>query len=181
MKLTENIMKNTTVLLALGIAAIALPAVAADPLDLSKLPPASKKTGVTYATDIKPLFEASCVRCHGENRPKANLSLNSLEGVLKGGKDGKVVVPGSSEKSKLVVAVSQLDAHSAMPPKPRQGGGRRGPGGPGNPPPGAPGVAHPPGGPEGGPQGKGPQGPPPKPLTAEEVGLVRAWVDQGAK
>jgi hypothetical protein len=24
-------------------------------------------------------------------------------------------------------------------------------------------------------------GPPPKPLTAEQVGLVRAWIDQGAK
>ena len=32
-----------------------------------------------------------------------------------------------------------------------------------------------PGGPGGG------FGPPPKPLTAEQVGLVRAWIDQGAK
>jgi len=34
-------------------------------LDLSKLPPASDKTGVTYAKDIRPLFVASCLRCHG--------------------------------------------------------------------------------------------------------------------
>jgi hypothetical protein len=29
--------------------------------------------------------------------------------------------------------------------------------------------------------GPRPQGPPPKPLTPEQVGLVRAWIDQGAK
>jgi hypothetical protein len=54
-----------------------------------------------------------------------------------------------------------------------QGGG---PGGPGGPPGGGP------GGPGGGPGGPGGGfGPPPPPLTAEQVGLVRAWIDQGAK
>ncbi len=33
------------------------------------LPPASTKTGVTYATDIKPIFDANCIGCHGDNRP----------------------------------------------------------------------------------------------------------------
>ena len=47
-----------------------------------------------------------------------------------------------------------------------------GPGGPGGPPDGKGGP-----GPEPGKQ----QGPPPKPLTPEQVGLVRAWIDQGAK
>ena len=39
------------------------------------------------------------------------------------------------------------------------------------------------GGPDGPPRGFGPPGGfgPPKPLTAEQVGLVRAWIDQGAK
>jgi len=31
------------------------------------------------------------------------------------------------------------------------------------------------------PGGPGGFGPPPKPLTPEQVGLIRAWVDQGAK
>ena len=177
-------------------------------IDVSKLPPPASKTGVTYESDIRPLLDASCVRCHGNERPKAGLKLNSLEGVLKGSKDGKVVLPGESAKSQLVIAISQLDPHSAMPPKPRgpRGGGPGGPGAPGepgNPPsaaqpngpaggpppgdpphgPGGPGDGGPgPGGP-GGPGGQPPRkmGPPPKPLTADEVGLVRAWIDQGAK
>ena len=115
------------------------------------------------------------------------MRLDTLELALKGGRDGKVITPGDSANSKLVHAISQLDPEFVMPPKPRQ---RRGPGGPnpGNPP------QNPPGGPAQ-PQGqaeleppppgtsprRGPQGPPPKPLTPEQVGLVRAWIDQGAK
>ena len=70
-------------------------------LDVSKLPPAAKKTGLTYANDVRPLLETSCLRCHGEDRPKADLRLDSLESVLKGGKDGKVVIPGNSKSSLL--------------------------------------------------------------------------------
>ena len=37
-------------------------------VDLSKIPPASTKTGVTYATDIKPIFDKSCIKCHGAEK-----------------------------------------------------------------------------------------------------------------
>jgi len=153
---------------------VALPALQAE-VDLSKLPTPSSKKGLTYAKDIKPLLEASCIRCHGEEKQKGDLRLDTLEAVLKGGENGKVVVPGKGKESLLVVAISQLDEETAMPPK-RKGGGpggpggnRPGPGGPGGPPPGGGGFG-------------GPGGPNmPKPMTAEEVGLVRAWIDQGAK
>lgn len=167
--MTAKLTKPNSTLLCLVVAAAGLTAQAA--VDLSKLPPASTQQDVTYAKDIRPLFESSCLRCHGAERPKAGLRLDSLEGVLKGGKEGKVIAPGQSEKSKLVIAVSRLDEESAMPPKPRPGRGRGGRGqgeraGGGNPPPGG---------------ARGPMGPLPKPLTAEQVGLVRAWIDQGAK
>jgi hypothetical protein len=151
--------------------------------DLSKLPAASTQKGVTYAKDIKPLLEASCFRCHGERQHKGGLRLDSLEAALKGGEDGKVINPGDSKNSLIVLAVSQLDPEKAMPPKPR-GGGRPGgprPSGTNAPAGGASGQGQRPGGPGGG----GPGGPGgmmmSKPLTAEQVGLVRAWIDQGAK
>src|SRR5260221_11281888 len=63
-------------------------------LDVSKLPPTADKKGLTYAKDIRPLFEASCFRCHGEERPNGDLQLDSLEPLLKGGEDGKALFPG---------------------------------------------------------------------------------------
>jgi hypothetical protein len=148
--------------------------------DLSKLPPPSKQENITYSKDIKPLFETSCVRCHSGDRAKAGLHLDTLEGVLKGSKDGKVIVPGKSDQSDLVIAVARLDEKKAMPPMRGPGRGPGG-GGPGGPPPGGQNPAA--GGP-GAPGAGGPgfqKGPPPKPLTPEQVGLVRGWIDQGAK
>lgn len=178
-------MKISVTPLLAGLALAGFTTRAAEP-DLSKLPPASAKKGLTYAKDIKPLLEASCFRCHGEERQKAELRLDSLEALLKGSENGKVVVAGKSKESPLLIAVSRLDDEKAMPPK-RKPGGPGSPGGPGGP--GGPRRAEGPGGaggpPPGGPGGPGGGGrggpPPPKPLTAEEVGLVRAWIDQGAK
>lgn len=147
-------------------------------IDLSKMPAAATQKDLTYAKDIKPLFEASCFRCHSEKEKKGGLRLDSLEAVLKGGKEGKIVEIGNALKSPLLISVSCLDPESAMPPKPRarkpgQGGpgGERREGGTNAPAGGGPR----PGGPGGG------NFTPAKPLTAEQVGLVRAWIDQGAK
>ena len=123
-------MNHITPLLLALVPATAAIVLAAEP-DLSKLPPPSDKTGLTYAADIRPIFEASCFRCHGEERPKHGLRLDSLEAALKGSEDGKVIVPGKSKESPLVIAVAQLDDETAMPPKRRPGGpgGRGGRGG----------------------------------------------------
>lgn len=171
-------MKAIVGMVVAGVAAVAM---GAGP-DISKLPPASEKKNVTFAKDILPIFQqASCVRCHGDQRPKGELTLKTLDGVLKGGKDGQVVIPGKSAESPLVIAVAQLDPETAMPPKRKgpggpggrggqggNGGGQQGRGGPGGP------------GGRGGPGGPG-GGPPAKPLTPQQVGLIRAWIDQGAK
>jgi hypothetical protein len=195
-------MKKTLIIIATSLVAAHL---SAGPVDWSKLPPASTVTGITFDKDIQPILKASCVRCHGGEKPKAQLRLDSLAGVLKGAKNGPVVKASDSANSLLVKAVSQLDPEIAMPPKPRaRRGGPGGPGGDFRRPPGTNAPAMPPheGGPEkegppptggegdrgpGGPDSGGQRargfgfGPPPKPLTVEQVGLIRAWVDQGAK
>lgn len=118
------------------------------------LPPPSTRTDVTYAADIRPIFEVSCLRCHGADHAKGGIHLDTLEGTLKGGEDGKIILPGDSANSALVLAVARVNERSAMPPirKPRPGG----------PPPSG-------------------NHPPAQPLTPEQVGLIRAWIDQGAK
>jgi len=144
-------------------------------IDTSKLPPASDQKGVTYEKDIAPLMKASCVRCHGSERPKAHLRLDSKEGILKGGED-KVVVAGDSAKSLIVAAAAQVNDEIAMPPKHknrRPGGSTAGGAGQS----GQNAQAHPNG--QGGSGGR--NFTPPKPLTKDQVGLLRAWIDQGAK
>ena len=136
-------MNNKQLLTLCGIVSLASVALAAD-VDTSKLPPAAAKQGVTYAGDIKAIFDKSCVKCHGAEKPKAKLRMDSLEGVLKGSADGKVIEAGNSAKSALVHSVAQLgDEDHWMPPKNNKAK-----------------IA---------------------PLTKDEVGLIRAWIDQGAK
>jgi Ca2+-binding EF-hand superfamily protein len=127
-----ELMKNLVLVMALA-SAESFAFAAAKP-DLSKLPPASTQAGLTYEKDIRPLFEASCFRCHGPERQRGKLRLDSLEAALKGGEDGKVILPGKSLDSHLVLAVSRIDDETAMPPKPGAGqGGRRREGGAGGP------------------------------------------------
>jgi len=137
-----NPIKITAVAL---VATFGLAAVASADDAAGKLPPASSKMGVTYATDIKPVFDNSCVKCHSGDKPKAHLKLDTLEGALKGSHDGKVVIPGDSAKSILVQAIAHAtkDHDQWMPPLHNRAN-----------------IG---------------------PLTAEQIGLIRAWIDQGAK
>lgn len=154
-------MKNICIVTALTFAACT---VLAAPLpDPSKLPPVAKQENVTFDKDIRPIFEESCTRCHGERRPAGALQLTTLEGSLKGGKDGKVIIPEHSEKSPLVFSVATIDGKVSMPKKPRA------------PRPGMNGNTNAPATPPAAEQH------PWKPLTPEQVGLIRAWIDQGAK
>lgn len=123
--------------LALALATVAA---SAAEIDASKLPPASTQTGVTYEKDIRPIFEKSCFKCHGPEKQKGKLRVDSLEATLKGGENGKMLEPGKSAKSPVVASISRLVEDEAMPP-----------------------------------EGKG------DPLTKAQVGLIRAWIDQGAK
>jgi hypothetical protein len=108
------------------------------------LPPASTKTGITFGTDIKPIFAASCMPCHssaGPKKPKGGLALDTLAATVKGGRDGAVLKAGDSAHSDLVLSVAHV----------------------------------------GDPDGFMPKGKNAKPLTPDQIGLIRAWIDQGAK
>lgn len=117
--------------------------VSAADVDVSKLPPAAKKAGVTFEADIKPFFEKSCVKCHSGEKPKGKFRADTKENILKGAGDEKVVDLGNSAKSELVHVVADLIADEEMPPLDKRD--------------------------------KYPA------LTKEQVGLLRAWIDQGAK
>jgi hypothetical protein len=137
-------MNHKLLLTVAAAGAFAFAAIAAPELgDAAKLPAAAKKTGVTYDKDIKPLVEASCLKCHSGEKPKGKYSMENVAAVIKGGGEGAAVVPGNSAKSAIVHYAADLVADMEMPPTDKRE--------------------------------KYPA------WTKDQIGLVRAWIDQGAK
>lgn len=89
---------------------------------------------------VRALFAHRCYRCHSSDQSKGGLVLDSREGVLRGGENGPIIVPGRSGESELVRRISLPPGHEdAMP-------------------------------------GEGKE----EPLSADEIALIRLWVDRGA-
>lgn len=65
-----------------------------------------------FEPDVLPIFQAHCLGCHSGAKAQAGLDLATRESVVKGGKSGPAITPGSSEKSLLVDKV----VSKAMPP-----------------------------------------------------------------
>ena len=108
---------------------------AISPEQASKLPPLANHP-VNFTREIKPILEASCVKCHGHGRRKGSFQIDTRETFLKGGESGAAVVVGRSLESSLIALVAGVDPENVMPQK-----GSR--------------------------------------LTPEQIGLLRAWIDQG--
>jgi mono/diheme cytochrome c family protein len=73
-------------------------------------------SGSFYTNHIHPIFDANCVTCHGDGKVNGGLRLDSYELLMKGGKDGPVIVAGDPEKSLLFERVTlQPDQKHFMP------------------------------------------------------------------
>lgn len=57
----------------------------------------------TYTTTVKPIFQQNCYGCHGNGpRFRGGLDLSTKAGMMKGGRDGVVIVAGDPANSLLV-------------------------------------------------------------------------------
>jgi len=74
----------------------------------------------TYSRDIQPILQANCTACHsgsGEGLAASGLDLGTYEGLMRGTRLGRVVVPGGSEASSLYLVVAhKTDPKIQMPP-----------------------------------------------------------------
>ena len=70
-------------------------------LELSKLP-AAVTTSTDFARDIQPLLVNHCLKCHGPEKQKGGLRLDIKASALKGGDDGKVILPGKRSEERRV-------------------------------------------------------------------------------
>ena len=106
------------------------------PQPAAQLPPSANHR-VDFAKEIKPIFESSCIECHGRGKSEGGFKIDSRETLLKGGDSGPAILVGKSADSQLIELVQSVDPDSRMPKK----------------------GSH---------------------LTPEQIGLLRAWIDQGA-
>ncbi len=86
------------------------------PDQAAKLPlPADHR--VDFAKEIKPIFESSCIECHGRGKDEGGFKIDSRETLLKGGDSGPAVIVGKSSDSLLIELVHSSDPDSRMPKK----------------------------------------------------------------
>jgi uncharacterized membrane protein len=70
---------------------------------------------IDFARQVEPIFRAACVECHGPDKVKARLRMDSVAGLQAGGKNGALFVPGDPDASLLMRRVLGLDGEDQMP------------------------------------------------------------------
>jgi mono/diheme cytochrome c family protein len=121
--------------LAVGCSLALSSRAALTPEQINALPPPANHR-VDFATEVKPIFEASCIRCHGRGRDRGGLRIDSRDTLLKGGDSGSAAIAGKSADSYLIALVAGSNPDEVMPKKGKK-------------------------------------------LSPEEIGVLRAWIDQG--
>jgi mono/diheme cytochrome c family protein len=72
---------------------------------------------VDYLRDVKPILTQKCVGCHGADKQKGELRLDTAAAAIKGGNNGESIVAGKAGESLLIQAVLAAEGVEAMPPK----------------------------------------------------------------
>ncbi|HMS15331.1 MAG TPA: DUF1549 domain-containing protein [Planctomycetota bacterium] len=74
---------------------------------------------VDFNRDIRPLLSENCFNCHGfdAQQRKADLRLDTREGLFSERKGRSPVVPGEPSKSEILVRIAHADEAHRMPPK----------------------------------------------------------------
>src|SRR5262249_13975006 len=98
------------VFLALGAAWVTAPA--ASRADESHLP-----TKIDFNRDILPILSENCYACHGpdKNKRKADLRLDTKDGLFTQHDDTRLVVPGKPDDSELYLRITTDDDNQRMP------------------------------------------------------------------
>ncbi len=91
----------------IGLLTLPVMAIAEDAIDTAQLK--------FFESKVRPLLASKCVQCHGAEKQKGELRLDSLAAMLKGGESGPAVVPAKPAESLLIEAINYESFE--MPPK----------------------------------------------------------------
>ncbi len=71
---------------------------------------------ITYDDHVKPILREHCLKCHGNDKQKAGLNLQTFGDAVKGGSGGEVLIAGRSSQSLLYQSLVEEDEDLRMPP-----------------------------------------------------------------
>ena len=81
---------------------------------------------IAYNAVIKPILEARCISCHGQNKQKGKLRLDEPEFILKGGEEGGTIMAGKPLESAMIKRVLlSKENKDHMPPREKPQPGRQ--------------------------------------------------------
>src|SRR5215813_8001942 len=73
---------------------------------------------VSFSDQVQPLFNTTCVKCHGGVKEAAGMNLLFRDSALKGGKSGlPAIVPGKPDESEMIKRLTTTDEDDRMPKK----------------------------------------------------------------
>ncbi|HLJ10064.1 MAG TPA: c-type cytochrome domain-containing protein [Planctomycetaceae bacterium] len=68
--------------------------------------PAAASGAGAFERDVAPILTARCIKCHGADKSSANLRMDTFNGIIQGGENGGLVIPGKPQASLLVQRIS---------------------------------------------------------------------------
>jgi len=70
---------------------------------------------VSFEHEVAPILKDNCLRCHGAENPRANLRMDTFNGIVNGGQNGVPVAPRMPARSALVLRMAAPDDQLRMP------------------------------------------------------------------
>ena len=86
------------------------------PIEAADTPPPPSDSQAFFTQRVAPILSHSCLHCHGMERQKGHLRLDSRDAMLRGGGRGPALVPEHPEQSLIMTAVRYGDDDLQMPP-----------------------------------------------------------------
>ena len=80
----------------------------------------SASAAVDFETEIQPIFENKCYKCHGEDKQKGGVALHKKHLAFKEADAGEPVIKAGDETSLILEVVEEEDEDFRMPPFPKQ-------------------------------------------------------------
>lgn len=70
-----------------------------------------------FESSVRPILVKHCYECHSSKDPDGGLSLDSRDGVARGGDSGLALIPGKPNESRLIEAIRYTNPNLQMPPQ----------------------------------------------------------------